>query len=640
MTDTPHTTKPGTALVKIDSPASRDLVLARDDAARIRQVPGLDGLRGIAVAAVVLYHAFPDRLPGGFLGVDVFFVLSGFLITSLLLRERTATGRVSLKRFWLRRVRRILPMTLTALIVTTTIAGLIGGDTAVRLPEQFFSTAFFVNNWAQIAMGQSYFADSAPSVTMHYWSLAVEEQFYLLWPLLFIVLSWVGRRAVLWFSAVGALASAVLMGVLFDPAASSSRVYFGTDTHAFGLMIGAMIAALTVAKTPTPAAFSFQLPRPARGLAALSAKSTWFSFSGATLVALAVFFLLLDGEDPVTYRGGIPIACLLAGVVTLGALRERSAVNEWLNLRALRWLGQRSFSVYLWHWPAIIITRALMPQNLGWLAALIAVAVTLAFSEVSFRWVENPFRRRGIRAVFSSLPPVRTTVVALILTGACTLGLINAPRHSQLEIDFEQIQATVDNKANKDATPGRNSSRDGHHHTAPTGSDITAVGDSVLLAASEAVQERYPGIDINASVSSHYEDGLTILRQQEAEGTLRDIILLSFGTNGSSDGAGNPNLLADVRDIAGPHRAIIYVLPFSDRWYTPDAEAELLAESRSNNQVYIANWCQAARDDQSLLRDDLIHPTPAGALAYVDAIADALDQWVNDDKQVPSTCGA
>ena len=214
---------------------------------RIRRVPGLDGLRGIAVLAVVIYHFFGDALPGGFLGVDIFFVLSGFLITALLVRELGATGRISLKEFWRRRARRIIPASVTVLVVATAVAGFLGGDVQVGLVPQFLGSLFFANNWVQISQSHSYFADTTPQIFMHYWSLAIEEQFYVLWPLIFLGLLWVARRFGRSVSSgdrafrlpalvatVAGLASLLVMILLYNPDEDPSRVYFGTDTHAFG----------------------------------------------------------------------------------------------------------------------------------------------------------------------------------------------------------------------------------------------------------------------------------------------------------------------------------------------------------------------------------------------------------------------
>src|SRR5690606_2682282 len=204
---------------------------------------GLDGLRAVAVLAVIVYHFMPAALPGGFLGVDIFFVISGFLITSLLLRERERDGRIHLGRFWLRRARRLLPAIGLLVITCGGIAWLIGGDVLIGLGLQVLGAATFSSNWIAVAAGQSYFDDSTPELFRNLWSLAVEEQFYVVWPALLLLLLLVpARRLRIAILLVLAVASAIGMALTADPAGDATRAYFGTDTHSFGLALGAALA--------------------------------------------------------------------------------------------------------------------------------------------------------------------------------------------------------------------------------------------------------------------------------------------------------------------------------------------------------------------------------------------------------------
>ncbi|AKK10121.1 acyltransferase family protein [Corynebacterium uterequi] len=601
---------------------------------RINQVPGLDGLRGVAVTAVVLYHFFGDWLPGGFLGVDVFFVLSGFLITALLLRERAVTGTISLAGFWTRRLRRIVPLAVTVLLVTTVAAGLIGGDAAVKLRTQFLGTALFVNNWVQIAQGQSYFADSGVQVTAHYWSLAIEEQFYVLWPLLVIGLLALGGRSRVRSGALGfvalvaAGASAWWMSALFDPTpgADPSRVYYGTDTHAFGLLIGAFVAVWVTSTASEDDADSFPTYR-----SFVPGGRTGQWVSGLALLGVVVLMATMSDQSPFAYQGGILLAVVLTAITMAGVLRGDTVVDEWLRVSTLRWLGQRSFSIYLWHWPIVVLAGFLLPPQPSWLPGALAVPLTLVLSEASYRLVENPVRRHGYRASYRWLRahhPVATAVVAALTAAGVGFALVTAPSTSTLERDLAELERQ--HTAAAPTTPPR---------PTPEGARITAVGDSVMLAASDALTTRFPGSTVDGGVSRHYQDGLAILQAMADAGTLGDVVVLGFGTNGPSYGAGDELMLDRIRETVGPDRLLIYVLPYGDRWYMPEAEAELLAEAREHDNVYIADWCHAARDDYSLLRDDYIHPTPPGAVAYAEAIADAIEQWTNHDKVIPDVCG-
>ena len=346
--------------------------------------PSLDGIRAIAVLAVLLYHADLRWIPGGFLGVDVFFVVSGYLITSLLLEERRGTMTTDLKQFWLRRAKRLLPALFTMLIVTCAYAAAFVPDALYRLRTDVVAAATYSTNWWLIASNQSYFeALGRPPLLRHLWSLAVEEQWYLLWPLVFVVAVGLVRgrveRLVVPVLLV-ALASTVWMAAVFDPAADASRAYFGTDTRISGLLIG---AATAMVWTPWrwPQAGRWHLP----GLDA----------AGWASLVLLVFVMLRWGEDGTyLYRGGFFVVALLSvAVVAISVHPGAATFRAALSLPFLRWLGSRSYGLYLWHWPVFMVTRQ---QDYPWMSSTLRfwlrVAVTFALTELSFRLVERPVR--------------------------------------------------------------------------------------------------------------------------------------------------------------------------------------------------------------------------------------------------------
>ena len=410
-------------------------------------IHGLDGIRALAIIGVLIFHFTPTVLPGGFLGVDVFFVLSGFLITTLLLREITRRGRINLPQFWLRRARRLLPALVTVVVVSIATARLVSGDLLVNIGRQALGAMTFSTNWVEAAAGASYFHSTSPLLFVNFWSLAVEEQFYLLWPVSLVVLLAVTRTARQRIAvALGlALGSALLMAVLFTPDQDATRVYYGTDTHLFGLMLGVALA------------FGWAAPH-RLGLHTRTWRRWRMPLVAAALVVLVALMSRLTESHPLTFRGGILLACVATVVLIAGLLESPSRWRRAMQLAPLRYLGERSYGIYLWHWPVLMIVAALFPYAEGTVRGYVtlagALALTLVLSELCFRFIETPVRTHGFRAAWAAVRdrvsgPSRgvlasvaatVTVLAVLLAG---VAVATAPEKSETQLAIEAAESDL-----------------------------------------------------------------------------------------------------------------------------------------------------------------------------------------------------
>ncbi|MDQ3470003.1 MAG: acyltransferase, partial [Actinomycetota bacterium] len=379
---------------------------------------GLDGLRAVSVVAVLLYHGQLSWLPGGFLGVEVFFVVSGYLITLLLTREYTRNSTISLRDFWMRRARRLLPALYAVLAVAAVTVLVFYREESANLAAQVWSALGYVTNWYFIASEQSYFAVvERPPVFQHLWSLAIEEQFYLVWPLVIL-----GLCKVIWSRTVlalvifaAAIASVVWMAILFDPVADPSRVYYGTDTRASGLLMGAALALLW---RPGP----LWAREPARAVTSLDVAG------GVALIVLMTCFARIEEFDPFLYQGGFAVVSIATLVVIMAAVHPCTAIGRLLALPALTWIGVRSYSLYLWHWPIFVFTRPGLDQPLGLYPTLaVRLVLTVIAAELSYRYVEVPIRSGAIgrwRARLAAAGDRRRQVSPIAFAGAAAVLLV------------------------------------------------------------------------------------------------------------------------------------------------------------------------------------------------------------------------
>jgi peptidoglycan/LPS O-acetylase OafA/YrhL len=584
------------------------------NAPHIRYRPGLDGLRAIAVIGVFVYHSRIDWLPGGFLGVDLFFVLSGYLITSLLLVEWEARNRIDLRRFWLRRARRLLPALVVVVLGTLVLSAIFARQDLGHTRSDAVSSLLYYTNWHLILANHSYFVRTGnPSLLQHLWSLAVEEQFYVIWPLLLVPgLVLIGRRRLPMLVIAGIAASTALMWMLYNPYGDPSRVYFGTDTRAFLLLMGILLALVWPA-----------IERLRRALPLLELLGV------AALVGTVLLFRQMQDFNPTLYRGG-DLAAAFCFVVLIAAVAHPSTgLGQALGVAPLRWVGERSYGIYLWHWPIIVLLAGVNARP-GPGIVVAEAAIVLAAAALSYRYVEQPIRTGSLQRRLAERPRRRR----LELLGAGAAGLVAAlavlfvtPRALNPVSSYVSPPKV---KAAVQTSPGRTTPAPAHSGGPPTGQKrakplgplpaghILALGDSVMLGCTRQLKVAlHHRVRIDATVGRQIDDTITELNHLRRHHKLPKTIVIQVGNNG-------PLWYRDLVDLHHALRGIGDVVVVNVRnstsWQDESNQA-LAAWLQGWRAAHLADWY--GNSTNSMLSDGT-HPWPYGCNVYARVIADTL----------------
>ena len=609
-------------------------------------LPALDGLRALAVAAVLAYHLGYGGVPGGYIGVEVFFVLSGWLVCALLHAEHQETGRIDLRRFWLRRFRRLLPAVGLVIGATLVVATFTEHDRFVSLRSDALAALGYVLNWRFILERQSYFeAAAGPSALQHLWSLSIEEQFYLALPLLLgvVLATRVTRRwAPLLVLGLMALSTAWRF-VLTEPGADPSRIYYGTDTRAAGLLIGVALALVWVPHRLRPVAGRWAPV--ALDLVALTA-----------LVVIGRYVVEVSEHDPDAFGASLTTIELATAVLIAAVVHPvQGLVAKGLSLAPLRWIGQRSYGIYLWHWPIVVAVAAApgeQPET-PWRAAGIVVA-TVVLAGISYQWVEQPIRRRGFLPVLDDLlrryPGAmrRRPVTGALLTGATLAALasvlvtghhmVTTPPDVQLTSEMASAPLPTAPVAPTTtalptttappavAGPAGQASQAGAagQVVAPTTTTtlppITGIGDSVMLGAAQALTARLgPSMRVEAQVGRQMVDTPDLVAELARDGRLGEVVVLHLGANGPFP----DEALDEIVDNAGNRKILLLNVKVPRRW-EGEVNDRILAAARRHRRVTVVDWRQVADAEPGLLTRDGYHLTPVGQQRYTDLVAEAV----------------
>lgn len=584
-------------------------------APRLPYMPGVDGLRALAVSAVLVYHLGAAWLPGGFLGVDVFFVISGFLITSLLLVEYRKRERIDLVRFWTRRALRLFPAIVVMIAVVLLAMIVLHPGEVARTRGPVLASLGYVANWYFVFADVPYFEQfGRQSVFLHMWSLAVEEQFYLLWPPILLASLAVARiRGVLIGVALAVAASAVAAWVLWEPFTDPSRIYYGTDTRAVGLLAGVLLAlAWPVGKRAVALG-----ARPRALMEALGLMS---------LGLLAVAFLTLGELDERLYRGGF----LAVGVVTAGLIaavaHPQTAIGRAFGTPVPLWIGLRSYGIYLWHWPVIMLTRPNVDVPFDG-APLVAfrLALIVGAAALSYRFVEVPIRRAGVQGIKDALfgpgaklsKPLRVAAgsagACLVVGLALAVALLPATNAS---VPGLTDQASAAARETTSDTPTEKPA-DTPTESAP----LLFVGDSVMLGAREELKGAFgERAVVDAEVGRGFADGSEVVIGHLRRLPDDTIVVIHLGNNTFIDPAELRNLME--RLARRPRVMLLTVrvpLPWQD---SVNETVREVAEERSN--VTVLDW--HARSGEPGLLVDGAHMSADGMRVYSDVIREALGE--------------
>ena len=575
----------------------------------IRYIPAIDGLRAVAVIAVMLYHLGFSWIPGGFLGVDLFFVISGYVITRLLLDSIQRSGGLDLRAFYKARIRRLFPPLVFMIFVTIIYISIWAPETMRRFVSDSPFALFGGMNWWLVFRQTDYFDSiSRPPLLQHTWSLGVEAQFYLIWPLiLLLVLRQFGKAkipgAALFIAAISGIAL-LLVSYEVDAANASqvSHVYFGTDTHSIGLFLGAALAVSWV-----PQNLQEQVNRRAQdfidGIGVIG------------FVGLLGTFFLINESDPTLYKLAFPLAGLFGCAILTSIVHPASRFAPMLSSKVAVWIGERSYAIYLWHWVVFQVTRpAVDLEGSPWALYALRILVVFALADISLRLVELPVRSGLVEYWFKGMKyrtknvqrRQKSTVVASILLLILGTSYISANAISQSDKEMAIIKQQLEQPI-QPSQP-----------TATQEGGLWVTGDSVILGIRYELDARSNIAIINARVGRQATELIEVMRADKANAA-DSTVIFNIGNNNKLT---SDQVLAVFEEVKNQPRIIVVNTAVPRGWR--DENNALIAQYAALYGATVIDWASISAGHPEYFAPDGVHLVPAGVRAYVDAITATL----------------
>lgn len=579
---------------------------------KTRYMPGLDGLRAIAVLAVIIYHLNPQMLSGGFLGVDTFFVISGFLITSLLIHEYNETGRIDLKNFWIRRFKRLIPAVVFLLMVLVSYMSVFHLERLMAIKSDVIAALVYMSNWWFIIEDVSYFEALEAHPLKHLWSLAIEEQFYIIWPLvLLLMLVLVKRMGRIWLiTFILSVVSLIAMVVISEPLGDNSRVYFGTDTRAHSLLIGVMLAYIF-----PPFRLKTQIDR--------TSSAVLNSIGVISLGVLIYMFTFVSASHYWIYAGGLYLIAAITTLLIAASVHPTTFfATKFLGNPLFVWIGKRSYSLYLWHYPIIVLSNTYFIQGqVPIYMVIIQIILTLVMAEISYRFIEQPFRREGFKALgFRSVVKRVRFIIVTVLGVVFVLfisGVLDGPIEDVLE-QREQVQVQEDMRFSSTI---KTIDQSIVNQQSIRNLEPLFIGDSITVDIAEEVQSRMPNAIVDGIIGRQLWDVQSLVETSYANYTSEDdIVVLQLGTNGTIA----ENDMEALVDLFGD--ATIYVINTrSPRDWQNDVNALLANESENNENVHLIDWHGRSTGHPEYFSTDGVHLTELGKQVIVQEIVNEIN---------------